>query len=258
MTDKGISFEGVSVRYRPDSEALALNNVSLEVPKGQFLCIVGKSGGGKSTLVRTLAGLVRPWRGKISVGDRPVEGPGADRAMVFQEDTVFPWLRVQANVEFGLRAKAMAAELRAATARKWLAAVGLADVATRWPRELSGGMRKRVALATVFATEPATLIMDEPFGALDFVTRAVLHSVLLDLWAQTGTTIVFVTHDIEEALVLGDRILVVSEGRILNDLTCHLPRPRGEVERSSPEAVDITRTIIRDLGIASGPGGVAT
>jgi NitT/TauT family transport system ATP-binding protein len=169
--------------------------------------------------------------------------------MVFQEDTVFPWLTVQDNVEFGLRAKGLLRSERAAQARAWLQAVGLPDVSGSWPKELSGGMRKRVALATVFATGAGVLIMDEPFGALDFVTRATLHEVLIDLWRQTQNSIVFVTHDIEEALVLGDRILVVSDGRILDDITCTLPRPRLEEERTSLQAVQITKTILRRLGL---------
>ncbi len=250
----GIEFSDVHVRFTlaDGREAHALRGVNLSIPKGQFLCIVGRSGGGKSTLVRTLAGLIPPTAGKVLVGGREVRSPGAERAMVFQEDTVFPWLRVQANVEFGLRAKGLPRAERAQTATRWLQAVGLADVAGAWPRELSGGMRKRVALATVFATGAGLLIMDEPFGALDFVTRATLQAALLDLWRNTGITIVFVTHDIEEALVLGDRILVVSEGQVLDDIDCDLARPRGEDERTSPRAAAITRQIIRRLGLAAG------
>jgi NitT/TauT family transport system ATP-binding protein len=173
--------------------------------------------------------------------------------MVFQEDTVFPWLRVQENVEFGLKAKGLAAAERASRARSWLQAVQLDDAAGSWPRELSGGMRKRVALATVFATGARILLMDEPFGALDFVTRATLHDVLLDLWARSRTTILFVTHDIEEALILGDRILVVSDGRLLDDIPCTLPRPRREEERSSASAIAITKRIIGHLGLGAAP-----
>jgi NitT/TauT family transport system ATP-binding protein len=252
----GIEVRDVAVRFRhaDGRQIAALQGVNLAIPKGQFVCIVGRSGGGKSTLVRALAGLISPTVGSVLVDGTAVTGPGAARAMVFQEDTVFPWLRVHDNVEFGLRAKGMPKASRAERARSWLAAVGLADVGGAWPKELSGGMRKRVALATVFATGAGILLMDEPFGALDFVTRATLHDVLLDLWHRTGNTIVFVTHDIEEALVLGDRILVVSEGRILDDLACDLPRPRGEDERTSPRAVTLTKTIIRHLGLTGESG----
>ena len=249
-----IEFKGVDVDFRhADGRRIsALRDINLGIPKGQFVCVVGKSGGGKSTLVRLLAGLMKPTSGAVLVDGEPVKGPSEHRAMVFQEDTVFPWLRVRENVEFGLRAKRMTRAEREARAHSWLQAVGLAETAGSWPRELSGGMRKRVALATVFATGAGILIMDEPFGALDFVTRATLQALLLDLWSRSGTTIVFVTHDIEEALVLGDRILVVSDGGILDDIACDLPRPRLEDERTSARAVEITKTIIRHLGLADG------
>jgi NitT/TauT family transport system ATP-binding protein len=247
----GIEFKDIRVDFdHADGRRMtALDGVSLKIPQGQFVCIVGKSGGGKSTLLRVLAGLIKPTSGSAYADGILISGPNAERAMVFQEDTVFPWLTVQDNVEFGLRAKGLPRSERAARAGGWLQAVGLPDVAGSWPKELSGGMRKRVALATVFATGAGVLIMDEPFGALDFVTRATLHEVLIDLWRQTQNTIVFVTHDIEEALVLGDRILVVSDGRVLDDIACTLPRPRLEDERTSPQAVQITKTILKRLGL---------
>jgi NitT/TauT family transport system ATP-binding protein len=250
----GIEFKAVHVHFRhADGRHIdALQEINLSIPSGQFLCIVGKSGGGKSTLVRVLAGLMRPSSGVVFVDGEAVTGPSEHRAMVFQEDTVFPWMRVLDNVEFGLRAKRMPRISRESRARSWLGAVGLAEAASSWPRELSGGMRKRVALATVFATGAGILMMDEPFGALDFVTRSTLQGVLLDMWSRSGNTIVFVTHDIEEALVLGDRILVVSDGRILDDIVCDLPRPRLEDERTSTRAVAITKTIIRHLGLSGG------
>jgi NitT/TauT family transport system ATP-binding protein len=249
-----IEFKDVHVRFHhADGRQIdALQEINLSIPRGQFVCIVGKSGGGKSTLVRVLAGLMRPSSGAVFVDGETVTGPSQHRAMVFQEDTVFPWLRVQDNVEFGLRARRLPRLDRESRALSWLRAVGLTEAAGSWPRELSGGMRKRVALATVFATGAGILMMDEPFGALDFVTRATLQGVLLEMWSRTGNTIVFVTHDIEEALVLGDRILVVSEGRILDDIVCDLPRPRLEDERTSARAVAITKTIIRHLGLAGG------
>lgn len=250
-TPAAIEFKDGEVRFRHAGgrRVVALENINLAVDEGQFVCVVGRSGGGKSTLVRAVAGLTRLTAGAVLVAAAPVTGPGADRAMVFQEDTVFPWLRVRENVEFGLRAKGLSKTECVERARRWLDAVGLAEFEGSWPRELSGGMRKRVALATVFATGARILLMDEPFGALDFVTRAILHDVLLDLWAQTRNTILFVTHDIEEALVLGDRILVVSGGRVLDDLSCDLPRPRVEDVRTSASAVSLAKTIIRRLGL---------
>jgi NitT/TauT family transport system ATP-binding protein len=253
----GIALSAVQVQYdHADGRRVsALDGVDLHIPRGQFVCVVGKSGGGKSTLVRVLAGLVKPSAGTVTVDGAAVTGPSPTRAMVFQEDTVFPWLRVRDNVEFGLRARGMAAAERAERAQAWLQAVHLAEASGSWPRELSGGMRKRVALATVFATGADILLMDEPFGALDYVTRATLHAVLLELWQRTGNTIVFVTHDIEEALILGDRILVVSDGRVRDDIACSLPRPRLEEERSSPEAVRIIKTIIGHLGLSGAARG---
>lgn len=227
----------------------ALHNVSLEIPSGQFVCLVGGSGHGKSTLLRALAGLNTLSGGQIWADGKPVSGPSLERGMVFQEDTVFPWMRVQANVEFGLRSQGRSPQECARIAQEWLAAVGLTDFADSWPKELSGGMRKRVAIATVFATGADILLMDEPFGALDYVTRLSLHRLLLDLWRQTGRTIVFVTHDIEEALILADRIIVMSRGQIVDDLAVNLSRPRHEEVRASTEAVLLTKTIMRHLGL---------
>lgn len=253
-----IIFDKFRVEFdRGDGRRLiALRDIDLQIGAGEFVCIVGRSGGGKSTLVRALAGLIPPTSGALRVAGAPVEGASADRAMVFQEDTVFPWLRVGDNVEFGLRNKTLPRPERQRQARSWLEAVGLSEFAGAWPRQLSGGMRKRVALATVFAVGASILIMDEPFGALDFVTRATLHGVVLDLWRRSGATIVFVTHDIEEALVLGDRILVVSNGQIQDDMRCDLPRPRNEDILGSAAALRLRKTIIAHLGLANGGGEV--
>lgn len=244
LVNAGCVFEHESGR-----KVEALRDIDLAIPPGEFICIVGRSGHGKSTLLRALGGLTPLTSGEIWVGDQPVRGPSAQRGMVFQDDTVFPWLRVQANVEFGLKAQGIAALERKRVAQEWLARVDLGDFADAWPRELSGGMRKRVALATVFAGGGEILLMDEPFGSLDYVTRLNLHQLLLDLWRRTGRTIVFVTHDVEEALILADRILVVKEGRIADDLPVRLERPRDEDARAHPEAVVLIKTIVRHLGL---------
>jgi NitT/TauT family transport system ATP-binding protein len=252
IADRALHAEGLccSFRHASGRNIEALRGIDLDVPAGQFVCIVGRSGGGKSTLVRAIAGLNHLTKGSIIIDGRKVTGPSANRGMVFQEDTVFPWLRVETNVEFGLRAQGKTRLERERIAGQWLRAVGLEAFSESWPRELSGGMRKRVALATVFAAGADLLLMDEPFGALDYVTRLSLHEVLLELWRQTRRTIIFVTHDIEEALVLGDRILVVGDGRLIDDLPVELPRPRSEEVRASSHAVDLTKTIIRHLGIS--------
>lgn len=229
----------------------ALREVSLDIPPGQFVCVVGRSGHGKSTLLRCLGGLNPLSAGEIFVGERKVVGASAERSMVFQDDTVFPWMRVRDNVEFGLKAQSIGAPEQRRIADEWLERVDLADFADSWPKELSGGMRKRVALATVFAAGANILLMDEPFGSLDYVTRLILHGLLLDLWQRTGHTIVFVTHDVEEALILADRILIMRDGRIVDDLMVDLERPRDEDVRAQPDAVRIIKTIVQHLGLVT-------
>ena len=214
-----------------------------------MVCVVGRSGHGKTTLLRVLAGLQPPTAGQIRLGEEVVKGPGADRAMVFQQDTVFPWLNVRKNVEFGLRALKAPEKEREEVTAHWLEAVGLTDFADSWPRELSGGMRKRVALASAMAVESDVILMDEPFGSLDYFTRRNLHDVLLDLWRETRKTIFFVTHDIEEALILADRVILLAEGRLVDDIPVVLARPRDEDVRASNEAVEITKVILAHLGI---------
>lgn len=247
-----IEFRNVSCRFThaAGNEIKALNDISVQIPDGQFLCLLGRSGHGKSTFVRALAGLQSLSGGQILVDGVPASGPGFDRGMVFQEDTVFPWLTVRDNVEFGLRARGIAKVRRREIADQWLAAVGLTDFAESWPRQLSGGMRKRVAIATVFANDAPVLLMDEPFGPLDYVTRRDLQDLLIELWQKTRKTIVFVTHDIEEALLLADRVFMVRTGRISEDiLLADLPRPRNEDVRASPAAVEVTKTIQRHLAL---------
>ena len=229
----------------------ALREVSLDIPPGQFVCVVGRSGHGKSTLLRALGGLNPLTAGEIYVGEQKIVGPSAERSMVFQDDTVFPWMRVRDNVEFGLKAQSIGTMERRRIADEWLERVDLVDFAESWPKELSGGMRKRVALATVFATGAKILLMDEPFGSLDYVTRLILHGLLLDLWRRTGHTIVFVTHDVEEALILADRILIMRDGQIVDDLMVNLERPRDEEVRAQSHAVQIIKTIVQHLGLVT-------
>jgi NitT/TauT family transport system ATP-binding protein len=224
-----VQFRGVTQAFaRKGSARAALATVDLDVAAGEFVSIVGPSGCGKSTLLDLVAGHAQPATGSVTVGGAPVTGPGPDRMLVFQEHALFPWLTVQENVEFGLRSAGVGAALRAETATLWIARVGLADAAGLHPHELSGGMRQRVALARAFALAPQVLLMDEPFSALDAPSRDRLHVELQGLWRETGTTIIFVTHNVREAVVLGDRVVVMSSGpgRIIAEVPVTLPRPR--------------------------------
>jgi NitT/TauT family transport system ATP-binding protein len=229
----------------------ALRGATIAGPAGQLVCILGRSGHGKTTLLRVLAGLQPATSGTVHIYGKVVKGPGSDRPLVFQQDTVFPWMHVRANVEFGMKVQGVPKQERKQRSDRWLREVGLEAFAESWPRELSGGMRKRVALAAVMACGADVLLMDEPFGSLDYFTRRGLHDVLLDLWSETRKTVFFVTHDIEEALILADRVLVMNEGRLVEDLLVQLPRPRDEEARATPQAVELTRTILRSLGLDS-------
>jgi NitT/TauT family transport system ATP-binding protein len=245
-----IRFEGVSCtfQHRKGTVVEALRDITVSVPPGQFVCVVGRSGHGKSTLLRVLAGLQGPTAGRVVVGDKAVDGPGNDRGMVFQQDTVFPWMHVRDNVEYGLRARGVARAERRKISDRWLEAVQLQAFADSWPRELSGGMRKRVAFAAVLAAGANVWLMDEPFGSLDYFTRRALHELVLEVWEETRRTVFFVTHDIEEALILADRILLLANGRLVDDLEVKLPRPRDEEVRANKESVALTKTVLGHLG----------
>jgi NitT/TauT family transport system ATP-binding protein len=245
----------VSRRYtrRDGSVIEALTDVSLKVRGGEFVCIVGPSGCGKSTLLQICAGLDYPSDGELRASGRQVTGPGPDRGVVFQRDSVFPWMTVIDNVEYGLKCRNVPAEQRQRLARLYLGRVGLTEVAYAWPRELSGGMLKRVAIASVFANGSPVLLLDEPFGALDYVTRHKIHDVLLDLWddpvQQGRRTVLFVTHDVDEALVLGDRIMVMHSGRIIDDFRVPAGRPRSEESLLETMMIELKRRLLHHLGI---------
>jgi ABC-type nitrate/sulfonate/bicarbonate transport system ATPase subunit len=239
----------LSLEYRERGRVnRPIDGVDLEIPAGQFVCILGPSGHGKSTLLRALAGLLAPSEGTIIADGHEVHGPGQDRGMVFQHDAIPMWLRVADNVAFGPRSRGVAKEEYQPRVDHFIEQVGLDDRRDAWPRQLSGGMRKRVAIAAVFANDPTTLLMDEPFGALDYFTRARLHRLVTDLWAETGKTICFVTHDVDEALVLADRILVLRDGKIALDELIDFERPRGEELRTLPAANVVRSQLLAMLG----------
>ncbi|MBV9756469.1 MAG: ABC transporter ATP-binding protein [Alphaproteobacteria bacterium] len=250
-TEPVLSLRGLSHRFvRNDgSEVRALDDVSLDVLPGEFICILGRSGHGKTTLLNAIAGLQPVERGEVHALGRPVRGPGTDRGVIFQRDSVFPWMRVEENVAFGLRVRGLKRRERLGLAREQLARVGLSAVARAWPRELSGGMRARVAIAAVFATDPPILLADEPFGTLDYVTKRQLQAVLRELWHRSGKTVLFVTHDVEEALMLGTRVIVVGNGAIAEDRAVDLPMPRTDDDLASPQGLALRHLLLRHMGL---------
>jgi NitT/TauT family transport system substrate-binding protein len=236
-------------------DVAALANISLTVKRGEFVCLLGASGCGKSTLLSLMAGLDRPSSGTIRANGQVVTGPSPDRALLFQEAAMFPWLNVEDNVAFGLRAARMASDERNALVRDWLTRVRLSDFAKAFTHQLSGGMKQRVALARSLAMRPSMLLMDEPFGALDALTRDRLHHELELLWGATGTTVVFVTHNVREAVALGDRVLVSAPrpGRIVGEYQVDLPRPRALDDRAVvAQAADLIAALRASLSVEEG------
>ncbi len=224
------------------NEVVALRNVDIDVHSGEFVCLLGPSGCGKSTLLYALAGLVKPSGGHISLDGNDVVGPGPDRIMVFQDPALYPWLSVRQNLVFVLRAKGLRRAEAERRAHEFIQLVHLQEFEAALPHQLSGGMRMRVSLARALAMDPSVLLMDEPFGALDAQTRSRMHELLQAIWMRDRKTVVFVTHDIREALVLGDRVVVMAgrPGRVLQDLEVRLPRPR---DPDAEAIVDLSRRI---------------
>ncbi|WP_282339464.1 ABC transporter ATP-binding protein [Pseudomonas sp. PS02288] len=243
-----LRVDNVSLRYQsPKGETFtALDRVSFEVPDRQFAVIVGPSGCGKSSLLYLTAGLNEPTEGDIYVGGQKVEGPGADRGMVFQGYTLFPWLTVRQNIEFGLKRRGLPQDEIRTIVEFYLGEVGLAKFAEHYPKQLSGGMMQRVAIARALANDPQILLMDEPFGALDSQTRLQMQQLLLQVWGNSKKTVVFVTHDIDEAILLADRIYVMGArpGRIKEILDVPIERPRTLDVVMEPEFIRMKRHIL--------------
>ncbi len=250
-TRSAISVRSLSVEFtRTDgTRVLALDRISLDIAAGEFLCVLGRSGHGKTTLLNVVAGLLRDYTGEVDVLGKAITGPGVDRGVIFQKDAVFPWMRVEDNVAFGLRVAGTAKAERRRVARENLAMVGLGDVPRAWPRELSGGMRARVAVAGVFASDPPILLADEPFGALDYVTRRQLQEVLFRLWQRTQKTVVFVTHDVDEALRLGTRVIVIANGTIVEDRPVPLPIPRSDDDLATADGLRLKHLLLHHIGL---------
>ncbi len=242
-----ISIENITKSFVGRSGKVeALKNISFDVSSGEFVCLLGPSGCGKSTLLNIVAGLSGFDSGSVKCDGAPVTGPSTDRLMIFQEPALFPWLNVIENVEFGLSVKNMGKHERREIAKRFLAMVHLSKFERAAVHELSGGMKQRVALARALVLDPAVLLMDEPFGALDAQTRDLLHIELQEIWGSTKKTIIFVTHNVREAVRLGDRVLVMSArpGRIKREFIVELPRPRQMEDHG---LVDMARSILSEL-----------
>lgn len=229
-----IEIQNVSKTFKPHGRAefVALNDVSLTIRQGEFVSLLGPSGCGKSTLLNLVAGLEKANQGTVKVNGKPLNGPGPDRVVVFQEHALFPWLTVLENVAFGLKQKGVSKKEREAKAMEQIKAVHLSKFADRYPHELSGGMKQRAAIARALAMDPEILLMDEPFAALDEQTRLILHKDLEEIWLKTKKTILFVTHNIREAVVLSDRVLVMSTrpGQIKKEFVVQASRPRDKAD----------------------------
>jgi NitT/TauT family transport system ATP-binding protein len=242
----GLNEICLSYKTQTGERLLALDHINLQVRAGEFLCIVGPSGCGKSTLLHLIAGLHAQTSGQVLVDGHPVDGPGTDRILIFQEHGLFPWLTVGENVEFGMKMKGIPKAERQEKMRHYLRLVHLANFEKSYIHQLSGGMRQRVAIARALATAPDVLLMDEPFASLDAQTRDLLHDELERIWNETGCTIIFVTHNVREAVRLGDRVALLTfrPGRVKNAFPVSLPRPRS---LEDPEVALAAREVLDEL-----------
>lgn len=235
-----IDVNDVVIRFGKGADTyLAVDKTEVTIEAGEFVCILGPSGCGKSTLLNAIAGYVKPSEGAVTVDGETVQKPGPDRGMVFQQYSLLPWKTVYENVAFGPKMAGHSRTESGSIANTFLELVGLKKFGDRYPAELSGGMQQRVGIARALANYPSVLLMDEPFGALDAQTRLMMQESLLDIWRKFGTTVVFVTHDVDEAVFLADRVLIMSAapGRIIEDVRIDLPRPRSTDMASTPEYV---------------------
>lgn len=245
-----IDVTGVSISLGEDSDAFeAVSGLDVAIAPGELVCILGPSGCGKSTLLGALAGHLPITAGALTVDGQQVQGPSLDRGMVFQQHTLFPWKRVRDNVAFGPKMRGLGRRERDHAADAILKLVGLSRFETFYPAQLSGGMQQRVEIARVLINQPRVLLMDEPFSALDAQTRGMMQEVLLDIWSKIPTTTVFVTHDIDEALFLADRIVVMSArpGRVIEDIVLPFARPRGQDLVTESEFVRLKRHVMQLL-----------
>jgi len=254
MTDTILTIDNVSRVFpgmRGGEPVRALEPTSLTVAENDFITILGPSGCGKSTLLRIVAGLDRPSTGQVSLKGRAIKGPGADRGMVFQSYTLFPWLTVADNIAYGLREKGVAPAQRREIVASYIEKVGLRGFENHYPKQLSGGMQQRTAIARALANDPAILLLDEPFGALDNQTRSLMQELLLGIWERERKTVLFVTHDIEEAIFLASRVIVMTArpGRIKADIPVDLPHPRHYTMKTSPAFSDLKAQLTEEIRV---------
>ena len=252
-----VQIKDVSVRFGSKGRMTeAASRVSLEVQPGEFVSIIGPSGCGKSTLLNIVAGFITPSEGEALLDGQPIGGPGADRGVVFQQYSLFPWMTVRKNVEFGLKMKGLGQNQREAAARSLLGMAGLLAFENHYPDQLSGGMKQRVGIVRALATSPQVMLMDEPFGALDSQTRTVMQEILTNLWQQLQLSVLFITHDIEEAIFLSEKVYVMTArpGRIKAEIPIPLPRPRTPEMTASPTFQALVRqlkALIREESLAA-------
>ncbi|HSU06308.1 MAG TPA: ABC transporter ATP-binding protein [Acetobacteraceae bacterium] len=248
-----VAFADLTVEYGTgDAAVRALERVNLAFGRGDFVCIVGPSGCGKTTMLQTLAGFIHPGSGTVSLNGRPIAGPGPDRGVVFQQPALFPWMTVAENAGFGPRMRGANARTRAAAVESYLRTVGLWEFRNRYPYELSGGMQQRLAIVRALANDPELLLMDEPFGALDALTRERMQEELHSVWRRTGMTVVFITHSVEEAVYLGTDVVVMSPrpGRIVEHLKMGFCRqPEGRDIRAIKSSAEFVAARERVLGL---------
>jgi NitT/TauT family transport system ATP-binding protein len=275
-----IDVRDVNISFKARGAVIqAVKSVSLNVQPGEFVSLIGPSGCGKSTLMNAVAGFTKADTGALLLDGKPIQGPGSDRGVVFQQYSLFPWMTVRKNVEFGLKMQGVSPAQRETQARTLLGLTGLLAFENHYPSQLSGGMKQRVGIVRALATSPQVLLMDEPFGALDSQTRSVMQEILTNMWQRLRLSVLFITHDIEEAIFLSDRIYVMTArpGRVKAEIEVPLPRPRKPEMMDSPEFVAMVRSIkklIREESLAAmgselsqggceglsmeiGPGGVS-
>lgn len=250
LTKVKLKAEGISHVYTGERTVEAIKNINLDVCENELVTIVGPSGSGKTTFLGIIAGFIKPTEGKIFCDGKEVTRPGPDRGYVFQEDAVFPWMSVRDNIEFGLVAKGMPKEERRRISANLIKLVGLSGFEDALPKELSGGMLKRVDLARTYAIDPAVMLMDEPFGPLDAQTRAIMQDELNRIWYEAKKTVIFVTHDVEEAIYIGDRVIVFTPrpGTVKSVIPVDLPRPRNRKVRLTRRFIELKRKAWGEIG----------